>query len=193
MKTSKEDSEVELIKNIIGGETSSFRVLVERYKDIAFSLACSIIKNPAEAEDVLQDAFVKAFKNLHKFHFKASFSTWFYRIVINTCYSAIEKRKKQAVVPLDNLVVAHKSLDANTFDLLRDEERKVIINQILDQMKPKEALVLKLHYLGELKIPEIAKVTKMTQANIKVILHRARKNFQATLDQLLGTEKKHLL
>ena len=193
MKISREDSEAELIKKIIRGDTSSFRVLVERYKDIAYSLACSIIKNPAEAEDVLQDAFVKAFRNLHKFHFRAAFSTWFYRIVINTCYSAIEKQKKQVPIPLDNVAVPNTSMDARTFDLLRDEERKKIINQILDQMKPKEALVLKLHYLGELKIPEIAKVTEMTTANIKVLLHRARKNFQFILDQLLGNEKKHLL
>jgi len=193
LKISREDSEAELIKNIIQGETASFRILVERYKDIAYSLACSIIKNPAEAEDVLQDAFVKAFKNLHKFHFKAAFSTWFYRIVINTCYSALEKQKKQASVPLEGVALPNTSVDAQTFDLLRDEERKIIINQVLDQMKPKEALVLKLHYLGELKIPEIAKVTQMTTANIKVLLHRARKSFQAMLDKLLGNEKKHLL
>ncbi len=193
MKTSKEDHEAQLIHQIVQGDTASFRILVDRYKDIAYSLACSIIKNPEAAEDALQDAFVKAFRSLPKFRFKASFSTWFYRIVINTCYSALEKQKKQPTTPLDNLTLSHQSLDANTFDLLRDEERKAIINQILNQLKPKEALVLKLHYLGELPIAEIAKVTKMTVANIKVVLHRARKNFQSALDQLLGNEKKHLL
>lgn len=192
MKTNKDNGEAELIKKIIQGDTSSFRFLVDQHKDIAYSLACSIIKNPEEAQDVLQDAFIKAFKNLHKFRLKASFSTWFYRIVINTCYSALEKHKNRTALPLE-VASLTQSIDANTFDLLKDEERKAIINQVLNQLKTKEALVLKLHYLGELQMAEIAKVTGMTIANIKVVLHRARKNFHTELEKLLGTEKKHLL
>ena len=75
MKEYKE-SDANLIRQIVGGDMSLFRLLVDRHKDISFSLACSIVKNNDEAQDVLQEAFIKAFRNLEKFNFNSSFSVF---------------------------------------------------------------------------------------------------------------------
>ncbi len=174
------------------GDRSVFRVLVERYKDVSLTLACALIKNREEAEDVLQDAFMKAFKNLHKFNFQSSFSTWLYRIVSNTCYTALERKKSHKTSSMEQQT-AHLQAEGSSFDQLREEERRAYIQQVLGSMKPKEALVLKLHYLGEQSISEISAITDLSTANVKVVLHRARKSFQADLEELLGQEKNYLL
>ena len=93
MKKNKE-KEFALIERIKEGDTSHFRILVDKYKDVSFSLACSILKNEQDAEDALQESFIKAFKGLKSFSYKSAFSTWFYMIVINTCRTKYKNQKR---------------------------------------------------------------------------------------------------
>ena len=192
METNKENSDADLIRQILGGDTSLFRLLVEKHKDVSLTIACSIVKDEEEAQDALQDAFMKVYKHLHKFNFESSFSTWLYRILINTCYTALEKKKRRKTSSMEEPFI-NEIPDAGSANQLREKERSVYIKNVLTTMKPREALVLKLHYLGEQSISEMAAITELSPANIKVILHRARKSFHADLDKLLGSEKHDLL
>lgn len=191
MRKNNENRESDIIRKIIAGDTALFRVLVNTYKDQSLSLAYSIIKNNDEAQDVLQDAFLRVFKNLHKFDFKSSFSTWLYRIVVNTCYSSLERSKKCKTISFENISY-DTSADTSSSDLIRTNERKEIINKVLNTLKPNEALVLRLFYLGEQNINEISEITEMSASNIKVLLHRARKRFHTNLEKLVGSDKKNL-
>lgn len=182
----------DIVRQIVNGETEMFRVLVERHKDVSLTLAYTILKDTALAEDVLQEAFLKAFKNLKRFNFEASFSTWFHRIVLNTSYNTLKKTKNRRTEPLENRAIKETG-NSTGFDILRGEERTNAINHILDTMKPNESLVLRLHYLADRKVGEIAKITALSPSNVKVILHRARINFRSALDDLLGPEKTNLL
>lgn len=184
--------ETELIRRILDGEKPLFRILVERYKDFSLTLAYSIVKTKEEAEDVVQDSFIKAFKALQKFKLESSFKTWFYRIVVNTSYHLLEKRKLRRTVPLEHLTSLESSGTAGD-DAIRTNERRRIIHAALSGLKPKEALLLKLCYLGEQSHNEIASITGLSVADVKLTLHRARKSFHDQLQRIVGDEIDDIL
>lgn len=165
--------------------------MVEKYKDMSLSLACSILKDEAAAEDALQDAFLKVFKRIDQFRFDSLFSTWLYRVVVNTCLNAKEKRKDclHTEISQDLNEADHRSGLEN----LLENERKDYIARALSQMKSEEALLLRLYYLCDLSIGDIRDITGFSESNIKVLLHRGRKNMFDILDQLTGNDLKSLL
>jgi RNA polymerase sigma factor (sigma-70 family) len=166
------------IQHVLGGDIQEFRYLVIKYKDRAFNLAKSILKSDLTAEEAVQDAFIQAFRNLHKFEHKSAFSTWFYRIVVNVALRK-NKKKQMEYIQVDELSLKDtiSSLRIEAIEHLHEEEQREIINEVLDNMKDNESLLLKLYYLEEKKIEEIAEITGFTDSNCKVILHRARKSF----------------
>jgi len=188
MKENK-DKDFELISQIKEGDTSKFRILVDRNKDVSYSLACSILKNEQDAEDALQESFIKAFRGLKSFSFKSSFSTWLYKIVLNTCISKYKSRKKyNHFIDIDsdaNLMITDKNTPFNDLKL---NERKVVVNKVLDAIKEEESLLLRLIYLADLSIIEIKNVTGFKESKVKVTLHRARKSFQLKFQKIYGYE-----
>lgn len=181
--------EFELISRIKEGDTSGFRILVEQYKDVSFSLACSILKNEQDAEDALQEAFIKAFKGLGRFNFKSSFSTWFYKIVVNTCKTKYTKHKQiEQLIDLDSSLTAEITDHQTPLSEIDIKERKEIVNQIIDTLKTDESLLLRLFYLAEMSIDEIKDITGFKESKIKVTLLRARKSFQEKLEKNYGFE-----
>lgn len=156
---------------------------------MSLSLASSYIKNDQEAEDVLQDAFIKVYNNIHKFRFESLFATWLYRIVVNTCLRTKEKDKTNLFEELSTTELAH-STEISGIELLEQSERSSYIALTFRLMKPEEALLLRLFYLCDLSIAEIMQVTDYSEPNIKVILHRARKNMHETLIKLTGNDFK---
>jgi len=186
------ESDLDFIKRICEGDISGFRNLVEKYKDVSFSLACSILKDEREAEDVLQDAFMKVLKNIDKFRFDSSFSTWLYRIVVNTSLNAITKNKRHLYDEL-SAVDRKESTELSSIEILQSKERNDYIITAFKLMKPDEALLMRLHYLCELSISEIKAVTNFSESNVKVILFRARKNMQEILNKLTGNDINNLI
>ena len=81
------------IQKVLEGDINSFRYLVDRYKDMSFSIAISILKDENEAEDAIQDAFIKAFNSLRGFRNRSKFSTWLYRIVVNESLARTRRKK----------------------------------------------------------------------------------------------------
>ncbi len=79
--------EFEYIKQILAGDISKFSFLIEKYKHLAYNIAFRILNNNEDAEEAVQDAFLRAFKALSSFKGDAKFSTWFYRIVVNVSVS----------------------------------------------------------------------------------------------------------
>jgi RNA polymerase sigma-70 factor (ECF subfamily) len=183
------DPDLRTIERIRAGDASAFRVIVEKYKDKSMSLISLYLKNDQQAEDVLQDAFIKAFDNIHKFRFESLFSTWLYRIIVNTCLRQKETDKTGLFEELSD----NESTDlqsASAIELLEQNERSAYIALTFKMMKSEEALLLRLFYLCDLSIAEIQQVTGYSESNVKVILHRARKNMYGILVKLTGNDLK---
>ncbi len=190
MKSNQAKEDYELIRKINEGDATAFRQLVYKHKDVSLSLAQSILKDVAIAEDVLQDVFIKVYRKLHTFKFKASFSTWLYRIVVNTSYNELKKQKHN--ISVDALDDTYNITSENK-DLMGEQDQKKYINLALQKLRPDEALLLRLFYLCELSIKEIEDITSFKPSKIKVDLHRGREHIGFHLKQLLGKDLKHLL
>lgn len=179
-----------LINRIKEGDTIAFRKLVEKYKNVSLSLACSILKDEDKAEDALQDAFVKVFEKIETFNFNAAFSTWLYRIVINTSYNELKKNRSHTIL---SQVSLEESDGNQALDTFKVESQKKFIRIALKRLRNDEALILRLFYLCDLKIKEIEDITGFRSSKIKVDLHRGRNNLNNELKKMLGTEIHDLL
>ena len=177
------------ITKVINGDTNAFAYLVDTYKNMVFSLAYKMTKNREEAEEVSQDTFIKAYKNLAKFKGDSKFSTWLYRIAYHACLDAIKKNKKNNNTFEINEITFNqiKSVD----DILQGIERKeraTIMNDCLLKLPQDERSLIWMFYYDELSLKEIIEVTKLSEANIKVKLHRARKKLLVIVEKNVESE-----
>lgn len=164
------------IDKVLNGDKQAFRYFVRHYKDIAYNLAISIVKDNQNAEDVVQEAFIKAFKGLKSFKKDAKFSSWFYRIVVNEAFTYLRKNKID-FADIDDQKIALASEE------IKEDQRWVSVQNFMRCLNPKESLVLNLFYLEEKKIAEISNITSWSISNVKVLLHRARKNLKELLNK----------
>ncbi|MEO9870751.1 RNA polymerase sigma factor [Ekhidna sp.] len=165
------------LDKILAGDSDAYRYFINTYKDMALNIAVSIVKDDQYAEEVAQDAFVKAFSGIKSFNRESKFSTWFYRIVVNESFQRLRKLKKE-VPTTDINEVSFKKTSANESD--EDRER---IEKALKALPANESLALNLFYLEENSLKEVMNITGWTLANTKVILHRARKNLRSKMEK----------
>lgn len=175
-------TEKQLIKQILKGDSSSFSILVDQYQDMALTIAFRILGNKQEAEDVVQNAFVKAYFNLNTYRSNSKFSTWFYRIVYNTGITAINKVKSRSEEDFnENTSEDLQKIIAEADHLDEQKNQKVRVNKAIEQLPRNEAVVISLYYLEEYSVTEISEIMSLTKSNVKIILFRARKKLHDIL------------
>lgn len=177
------------IEKILAGDTQAYTFLVEKYKNMVFSMVVKMLKNTEEAEEVAQDVFVKAYKALAKFKGDAKFSTWIYRIAYNTSLDAIKKQKR--VVYSDNIDQINEGdlgVMQDALSYIEDKERKEVINKALMQLSEEDVIMITLYYFEELSLKEIAAIVDQSVSNVKVKLFRGRKKLFGILKTGLDSE-----
>lgn len=181
----------ELISAIINGNNTAINMLIDRHKSYAFTLAFRILNVREEAEEASHDAFLKALKSLTSYRSDAKFTTWFYRIVVNTAIS----RKRRMKVYLEDIDEVHhqESFAITDRSLLSDEERNHYINLALGRLNEIDATLITLFYFKEMSLEEIEGITGFDKNNIKVKMFRARKKLGEHLSNTLKTEVTTLL
>ena len=177
------------IDKILNGDTNAFTILVNRYKDLVFTLSLRMIKNREEAEEVAQDTFIKIFKSLSKFKGDSKFSTWIYKITYNTCLDRLKKNKRQQYTVAIDEYTEHqiKTLD-NALDKIEEQEKQLAIKNCLELLPSEDSFILTLYYFDELSLDEISKITGLKPNNVKVKLFRSRKKMATILKQQLEPE-----
>ncbi len=184
-------NDLPIIRAVLGGDTNAFASLVHKYKDVSMNLAYQIVLNREDAEEVAQDSFVKAFTKLSTFKAESKFTTWLYCIVVNT---ALNKKKVSKNSPLQAYdYEQHDIAEASFADLAIRAEHRFYIQLALKDLHQNERICLTLFYLEEQSVEEITVVTGLTRANIKVLLHRGRKNLYQALERHLKSELKNLI
>ena len=178
-----------LINQIVEGDTNSFAILVDRYKDLVFTLALRMLKNREEAEEVAQDTFIKAYKSLDRFKGDSKFSTWIYRVAYNSCLDRIKKNKKHLNNVEINEFTEHQvvSID-NALDNMEAAEQKEAIQKCIDKLSSEDSFLLTLYYFDDLSLDEISKIVGITSNSIKVKLFRCRKKLASILKSHLEPE-----
>lgn len=176
-------SDIEIIDSVLQGNTNDYSLLISRYKHKAFSLLKRMLKNEMDAEEVLQDCFVKSFFALKSFKREAKYSTWFYRIVFNSAVTKLSgKRRKieQEMLSIDN---EDNPLSLSIPDEEFSKEKSEILNYAINELPENYAAVITLFYLESLSCEEISKIINTSVNNVKVLLHRSRSALKEIIAQ----------
>ena len=179
------------IRQVIEGDASRFAWFVETYKDMAFSIACRILGNEQDAEEVVQDAFLQAFRSIRSFKGNSKFSTWLYRIVVNGSLNRLKKRRLKSYEDVELAQECVEDVESSYRQLTVQDQTK-FINQALERLRAEDRLILTLYYLDEQSLAEIEEVTGIAKENVKMKLHRARARMYGVLSKLLDMDIKHL-
>src|SRR5512140_760318 len=188
-------NDADLIRQAQRGDRAAFEELVRQYDQAVLRLALHLTGSEADAQDIYQDAFLKAYRSLGNFRFECSFYTWIYRIVTNLCLDHLRKkqvRKEDAPVTVDkegeeySLIdqVADERAGANPeHDLMRRELGKRI-GAALEKLSGRERMVFELKHYQGLKLRTIGEMLNTTEDTAKNTLFRATQKLRAALVEM---------
>jgi len=176
------------------GDLNAFGSLIQKHESYAYTLALRILKNREDAEEVSQDAFMKAYHAIHSFEGTSKFTTWFYKILFNEALGRLRKNKVYLNLEENEVSETVVSEDfVGGMERMQLQERKEIIQKGLTQLKPNESAVLTLFYLEEQSIKEIQEITSYSESQVKILLHRGRKNLFEILQKITNNQLIDLL
>jgi RNA polymerase sigma-70 factor, ECF subfamily len=172
------NSDGHIISLILAGNARQFGVLVDRYKDRAFALAFRLLKSREEAEEAVQDSFVRAYRSIAEFRGESGFGTWFYRILYNNCMTRLSRRP-EAMVSIhasesnegENII---ESGEPDLLDGIVAGERYELLNSEIQQLPEKYRTIVLLFYVQEQRYEEIATILEVPVSTVKTHLFRAR-------------------
>ena len=187
----------ELIRSAQKGDRAAFDSLVRRYDQSILRLALHMLGNEQDAQDVHQEAFLKAYRHLVNFRFECSFYTWLYRIATNLCLDHLRRRKSRredASTVIDSNgdemdLLANVSDDRALANPARELERKFMAQRIgdaLSTLTPRERMVFELKHYQGLKLRAIGEMLSTTEETAKNTLFRATRKLRTNLAEMRG-------
>lgn len=177
----------ELVARAKGGDQAAFGELVRKYRARVYALALHLTGNASDADDITQDAFLKAYHKLPEFEGRSEFFTWIYRITLHRALNAKRDRSRRRTVPIDDpRLVAAVAVDSHGNPeravQLRDEYRALL--EAFDQLSPLLQTTVVLTALQGLSYKEAAVVLDTTEGTIAWRIHESRRKMQAVLQSL---------
>lgn len=174
------------IGQVAKGNSNAYAGLVDKHKDMVFTIAVKILRKREDAEEVAQDTFVKAYNGLSSFKHDAKFSTWLYRITYNTAISR-SRKKQHEFAAIDENMIENYTTDSvsKSVNELDTEEQIATVNTLMEKLPEEENLLLSLFYKKEKSVEEISEITGYSQSNVKVKLYRIRKRMYTDLEKFL--------
>jgi RNA polymerase sigma-70 factor (ECF subfamily) len=180
------------------GNRAAFEELVRRYDRDVLRLALNLMKRPEDARDVYQEAFLKVYRNLHRFRFECSFYTWLYRIVTNVCLDHLRRRQARPEDQAPEVSTGHHDEGITDFFERQREHRptldpertmmgkeiKVCIARAMERLSPRERIVFEMKHYQGLKLRAIGDVLGTTEETVKNSLFRATRKLRIELGGL---------
>lgn len=167
--TPARESDIELVNRTCAGDVGAFSELVRRHERMVFNLAYRFMRDTTQAEDMAQDAFLKAFRLLKGFRGDCSFPTWLHRVTSSVCLTEIEKRKRRSEVDLstyyDNVSETEPVSASDVSELIR---------RCVPKLRKKYATIITMYYLQETPYEEIARAMRIPIGTLKTWMYRAR-------------------
>ncbi|MEH7125580.1 RNA polymerase sigma factor SigW [Bacillus sp. JJ1532] len=176
------------IKQVLKGDQDSYAEIVEIYKEKVYMICYRMLGNRHEAEDIAQEAFLRAYVNIHSFNINLKFSSWLYRIATNLCIDRMRKKKPDyyldaEVAGTDGLtmysqIAADTSLPEEDLESLELQET---IQREISKLPEKYRTVIVLKYIEELSLNEISKILDLPLGTVKTRIHRGREALRTQL------------
>ncbi len=166
----------EIMRKALHGDTYAFRLIVEQYQGFSYSVAFRLLNHAEDAEDVVQEAFVRIWKNLHRYQHDVKFSTWLFQIVTNLCLDVLKSGRRKLQRKSETIEKEHLVYDQSTPEKeIQQKELEVMIQEAAATLTPKQKAVFVLRDLEGLSVAEVSSVLNMTEGSIKSNLYYARK------------------
>lgn len=175
--------EVQWVAQTLAGDQLAFTYLVERYTRLVYNHAYRMLNDAQDAEDAVQEIFLKAYMRLDSFDPSRRFVSWLLTISSNHCIDRL-RRKRQTWLTLDDVAFWLPSSRTGPERYALEQEQRATVQQALQQLPEHYRLVMILRYWHELSYTEIADITELTESTVKTRLHRGRK----MLVNALGTD-----
>ena len=173
-----------LVRQAQRGNTTAFEALVTMHATLVYNLAYRTLNDAQEAEDVAQEAFVRAWQGLPRFQGKSRFSTWLYRIVMNLCYNRLPRLKRELMALDTETAVTLPDTQSAIETGLLSEEIRLALHQAIDNLPESYRLLITLRHLQEMSYAEIATVTEMPLGTVKTGIFRARRLLRKKLEEM---------
>lgn len=194
--TSREPlSNEEVVVRVLAGETAMFEIIMRRHNQRLYRVARAILHNAGEAEDVMQDAYVRAYEHLGQFAAKAKFSTWLTRIAVHEALA--RKHRGNRYQELDSMSDRERDRMDKLASLAPDPERQAsnteirsLLEEAVERLPDAYRTIFMLRDVEEMSTSDTADVLEISEENVKVRLHRARALLRKSLYALAGMERK---
>jgi RNA polymerase sigma-70 factor (ECF subfamily) len=175
-------TDTELVDQLKRGDTTAFRELVDRHSSKVYQLALKLTRNETDAEDVLQETFLRVYHRIETFRGEAAFSSWLYRIAANACFAKLGERKKHEHLDIEDV---HPDFEAPKGGVTNDWSRQPdsvllgkeatgVLKDAVDQLPEDFRVVFLLRDVEGLSNAQAAEILDLTVAAVKSRLHRAR-------------------
>lgn len=176
--------EKEIIRRCQQGDEAAFRTLFDRYQRRGYAVSYNILNDAELARDVIQEAFIRVFKNIQKFDASRNFYTWLYQIVVNLSIDFLRKRSSTKAAPLDELGDGVQTARRRTgpVDTFSKEDTKRRVRETLDSLPPRYKAVLTLRDIEGFSCEEISEIVHCKNSTVRWRIHQARKLFRAVWD-----------
>ena len=180
------------IERVLQGDLHAYTPLVEKYRQYVYTLVKRTCPHAAEAEELAQDVFVKAYEHLGDFRRNAAFSTWLYRIAFNTAVSHARKKKRYGV-SIDDMdprrfAASEEEAKQERDSAIRKEQTYIALERLLTSLPADEQMLLSLFYKQGLKMEEVAYIGGLSLSNAKVKIHRIRKKLYTLFQEEMNDE-----
>ena len=188
---SEEKTDYELIDEAIDGNEASYGIIMERYKNSLHGIIYRMVRNQEETQDLVQEAFIKAYKALRTFNKQYSFSTWLFKIASNNCIDQLRKKRLSTISidapseTMDGSIT--QDIPDSTYNPEKDIIRNEVINTIhhtIDQLPKKYREVINLRHKQDKSYEEIAKELDLPIGTVKARIFRAREILKKSLREL---------
>jgi RNA polymerase sigma-70 factor (ECF subfamily) len=184
-------SDEEVVQRVRAGDTALFEVLVRRYNQRLYRVARAIVRNDAEAEDVMQDAYVRAFAHLDQFEARAPFAAWLTRIAVNNALARLRIQQRMQPLAEDGgegkITMPADQHSMNPEEQTSNAELGRILEETLLSLPEQYRTVVMLRDVEEMTTAETAEVLGLTEDNVKVRLHRGRAIMRDNICDRVGT------
>jgi len=181
-----ERSERELVEACQRGERDAFRALFDAYKDHVYSIALRFSGDPAMAMDLAQDTFLKLFSCIREFRGDSAFSTWVYRLVVNSCLD--HKRRSWRWIPIADDLLAALRAPADSLRAVLETEMRQRVQAAVEKLSPDLRMVTVLRYTEGLSYDQIAGVMGCSSGTVASRLNRAHKVLERKLSHFVSTQ-----
>lgn len=189
-------SDDDVIRKVLDGDTASFELILRRYNQRLFRVARGIIGNDAEAEDVVQEAYLLAYQNLSRFEGRSSFSTWLTKIAVHEAAARRRKNRRGWFLTLNeperDLMASYSGRRNPSEDEVSRKELRHVLSNAVDALPSDLRIIFTLRVIERMSTVQTAQCLDLSSANVKIRLHRARLQLRSWIDDRIGEETRQL-